>query len=87
MVVREAVENALRHSGASSVAVELTGSATDLRLEVTDNGFGLADDASQKTGHLGMLGMRERAHSIAATVTVNSDEEHGTRIIFSWQPF
>ncbi|MEI8168686.1 MAG: PAS domain-containing sensor histidine kinase [Rhodoferax sp.] len=87
MVAREAVENALRHSGASSVDVELTGSPGELRLEVTDNGYGLVDGAPQKMGHLGMLGMQERAHSISATVTVNSDEEHGTRIIFSWQPF
>lgn len=87
MVVREAVENALRHSGASMVAVHLAGSPTALTLEVIDNGSGLGDDSAPKTGHLGMLGMQERAHAIAATVTVKSDEEHGTRITFSWQPF
>lgn len=87
MVAREAVENALRHSGASAVAVELSGSPTALSLAVVDNGFGLAAGATQKAGHLGMLGMQERAHSIAATVTVDSNEEHGTRITFNWQPF
>lgn len=87
MVAREAVENALRHSGATSVEVMLTGSPTALLMEVIDNGFGLDEGASQKTGHLGMLGMQERANSIAATVTVDSDESHGTCIKFSWQPF
>jgi PAS domain S-box-containing protein len=87
MVAREAVENALRHSGASAIEVELTGSPTALMLAVVDNGFGIEAGAAQKTGHLGMLGMQERAHAISATVTVDSDEEHGTRITFSWQPF
>ena len=87
MVAREAVENALRHSGATSVEVRLTGSPTSLLLEVIDNGFGLENGSTKKTGHLGMLGMQERANSIAATVTVDSDENHGTCITFSWQPF
>ena len=87
MVAREAVENALRHSGATTVTVELSGSPTVLTLSVVDNGVGLVKDASPKTGHLGMLSMQERAHAIAATVTVDSDEAHGTRITFSWQPF
>ena len=87
MVAREAVENALRHSGASTVAVELSGSPTALTLSVVDNGSGLVNDTTQNTGHLGMLGMQERAHAIAATITVDSDEAHGTRITFNWQPF
>lgn len=77
----------MRHSGATSVEVRLTGSPTSLLLEVIDNGFGLEDGSAKKTGHLGMLGMQERANSIAATVTVDSDENHGTCITFSWQPF
>ena len=87
MIAREAVENTLRHSGATSLSVWLTGSPTVLKLEIVDNGSGIEVEATQKTGHLGMLGMQERAHAVAASVDVDSNEVHGTRITFSWQPF
>lgn len=86
MVAREAVENALRHSGASSVSVRLTGSAQSLQLEVADDGAGLAANAAQQAGHLGMRDMRERAHGVGATVTVESGGgTAGTRVTFNWR--
>lgn len=85
MVVREAVENALRHSGASLVAVHLSGSALSLQLVITDNGVGINEGATTKTGHLGILGMRERAQGVGAAVTVASDDGGGTRVWFGWQ--
>lgn len=86
MVAREAVENSLRHSGASSVAVRLMGTAMSLQLEVADKGVGIMPGATQRTGHLGILGMQERAQAIGATVTVDSDQFNGTCVRFSWQP-
>jgi len=65
MIVREAVENSLRHSGASSLMVRLSGGALSLHLEVTDNGVGFTGDARQKKGHLGILGMHERPMPLA----------------------
>ena len=85
MVVREAVENALRHSRASSVAVRLSGTANTLQLEVADNGVGITEGDTKRTGHLGILGMQERAHAIGATVVVESGEPRGARVRFSWQ--
>ena len=86
MIAREALENSLRHSGASAVSVELTGSPTSMQLIISDNGIGITEGSSKKMGHLGMLGMQERAYAVAATFMVDSDESHGTRITFSWQP-
>jgi hypothetical protein len=85
MVVREAVENALRHSGASCVAVHLAGAATSLQLEISDNGVGIATPVPARTGHLGILGMHERAQAIGASVAVNSGDGSGTRVSFNWQ--
>ena len=87
MVAREAVENALRHSGASSVEVHLSGTVMSLMLEVADNGVGIAPGAMVRTGHLGILGMNERAHAIGATVTFESGDTPGTRVCFNWQSF
>lgn len=86
MVAREAIENTLRHSGASSVSVRLYGGALSLHLEVADNGVGVTIGATQKTGHLGILGMQERAHAIGATIMVDSGEAQGTCVSFSWEP-
>ena len=85
MVAREAVENAFRHSGASSVSVRLFGGALSLHLEVADNGAGIPLRGTLQTGHLGILGMQERAQAIGATVTVDSGEAQGTCVSFSWQ--
>ena len=81
----EAVENALRHSGASSVSVHLVGTAMSLQLEVADNGVGITDSPTSRTGHLGILGMQERAHATGATVTISPGALQGTHIDFSWQ--
>jgi PAS domain S-box-containing protein len=84
MVAREAVENALRHSGSPSVEVRLSGQADALEVEVEDDGEGIAQDASKKERHLGILGMYERAQMIGATVLVDSAAGRGTRVIFRW---
>lgn len=86
MTVREAVENSLRHSGASSVSVRLSGRALSLHLEVADNGVGFTGDAAQKKGHLGILGMRERANAIGAKVNIVSTASQGTCVNFDWEP-
>lgn len=86
MIVREAVENALRHSGASAVSVRLSGKALALHLEVADDGRGFAEDNSQAKGHLGILGMHERAHAIGARVSIDSTAGQGTRVRFDWEP-
>lgn len=85
MVAREAVENALRHSGASLVAVRLSGVATSLQLEISDNGVGITTPAPARIGHLGILGMHERAQAIGAAVVVDSGDGAGTRVSFNWQ--
>lgn len=85
MVAREAVENALRHSQASAVAVRLTGSATTLTLEVADNGVGIPAGAAPRTGHLGILSMHERANAVGARVMLDTGTDQGTGVTFRWE--
>ncbi|NDP39731.1 MAG: PAS domain S-box protein [Rhodoferax sp.] len=86
MVAREALENALRHANASTIAVRLEGTAMSLHLQVLDNGVGIEVGATAPIGHLGVFGMHERAQAIGATVTVGAAEGQGARVRFSWQP-
>jgi len=85
MVAREAIENALRHSGSPSVVVRLSGSASNLQLEVADKGVGIEGEGSEgKARHLGILGMRERAQAVGASISVDSGPGRGTCVSFNW---
>jgi len=86
MVAREAVSNAIRHSGATLIRVSLRGGPGSLRLEVTDNGSGLASGAlAARPGHLGMIGMRERSIAIGARFEVESSPSGGTTVSLTWK--
>jgi signal transduction histidine kinase len=86
MVTREAIANAVRHSQASTVRVSLSGGASSLRLEVSDNGEGFEQAAqTARPGHLGMVGMRERSIAIGARFEVISSPGHGTSVVLAWQ--
>lgn len=82
MVAREAVANALKHSGCEHLLISLQPAQGGFVLEVEDDGEGLAEDDQQpRAGHLGMVGMRERALGIGAELKVTAGAEgHGTRI-------
>lgn len=86
MIAREALDNALRHAGASQIEVRLRGSALRLQMEVRDNGNGYAWDGKPRPGHLGITGMRERAKSIGADLTLGPAQPQGWRVALHWEP-
>ena len=56
----------------------MTGAAAT--LEVADDGIGFPMTSAGRLDSYGILGMRERAASIGATLTVDSQPGRGTRI-------
>jgi signal transduction histidine kinase len=78
-VVQEALQNAIRHSSAQNVSVNLRGDAETLLLTVTDDGMGFDVGAEWGTG-LGLLSMTERLESINGAVTILSRRGAGTRV-------
>ena len=77
-VAQEALTNAVRHSGASEIAVDLTFRDKSVRLVVADNGIGMA--VARANQGLGIMGMQERAALIGGTLEVDSKPGHGVRI-------
>ena len=75
-VAQEALNNALRHSGASEICVSLALRQRRVVLEVSDHGKGFAADAP--SGGLGLASMRERAEAVAGTLTIVSAPGEGT---------
>src|SRR5262249_11841523 len=85
LIAREALLNALRHSEASSVEVEIEHLQRKLRVVVRDNGKGIDPQALQsgQNSHWGLTGMRERAASIGAEIRVWSNQGEGTEVEIS----
>ena len=81
-IAREALSNACRHSGASEIEVELDYASHSLNMKIADNGVDMEDvvRTSGKEGHWGLLGMRERAERIKATLSITSQPGLGTII-------
>jgi signal transduction histidine kinase len=80
-VAQEAIGNALRHSGAGRVTVNLAGRQRTVVLEVSDDGVGF-DPASPAAG-LGLTSMRERARSVGGKLTITSGTGAGTKVRLS----
>ncbi|OZC02507.1 PAS domain-containing sensor histidine kinase [Rubricoccus marinus] len=76
--VREAVFNAVKHSGtqSASVCVRDTGTHTDVEIHDAGQGF----DASSTPGGLGHAGMRARMGLVGGSVTISSIPGDGAMI-------
>ncbi|HCT60832.1 MULTISPECIES: sensor histidine kinase [Acidobacterium] len=81
-VMREAISNARQHSGAAHIYVQLRYGFWRLRCIVQDDGQGMERDSllEQKSGHFGMLGMRERSKRIHGRLNIHSVKGYGTTI-------
>ncbi|GAA5074653.1 signal transduction histidine kinase [Thermocatellispora tengchongensis] len=79
-VAQEALHNALRHSGCSTVSVRLErGDGGRLALEVRDDGTGF-DAAVPPARGLGLASMRDRAEAVGGRVEVASRPGEGTTV-------
>ncbi len=77
-LIQEAVNNALKHSDASQIIVQLAASEEKLQVEVSDNGKGF-DQRSNSDG-FGLNTMRQRVEHIGGTFELKSESPGGTCI-------
>jgi two-component system sensor histidine kinase UhpB len=75
-VAQEALTNVARHSGASTVTVSMSMQGNALVLLVADDGHGRLD----RPEGTGILGMRERAHSVGGNLVVRTRIGGGTEV-------
>ena len=75
---QEAIANAVRHAQPTSLDVFLAYEKTEVSLVVQDNGIGFVGPVN--TLGFGLQGMRKRADSISAVLTISSSLENGTRV-------
>jgi signal transduction histidine kinase len=80
-IAQEAMSNAVRHAKPTLISVNLNCESPALVLEVTDNGFGIADtEAAFKEG-FGISNMQARAEQIGARLEVRTSAGRGTSIV------
>lgn len=82
-IFQEAMANALKHSHAETIRIELKYGPDGLALRVKDNGRGFDADRtiSLGIGHYGLTGMRERAERIGGYLTLKSAPGEGTELL------
>ena len=78
MALKEALNNALKHSGASEVHVQLTFDDPTLTLTVADNGRGF-DPVHAPAGN-GMANMRQRLETVGGRCEIERRTEGGSQV-------
>jgi len=80
----EALTNAIKHSGATTVDVELRFEDDTVRLAVSDNGAGFTDTGLDRSGgHYGLRGIRERVDKIGGALTLENNAHGGAVVAVS----
>ncbi|HKO34739.1 MAG TPA: sensor histidine kinase [Candidatus Limnocylindria bacterium] len=79
-IVQEALANVRKHADATLVRVELSETGQGLELRVTDNGRGFVTDQVGPAGY-GLTSMQQRAAIIGGSLTIDSREQDGTRVL------
>jgi PAS domain S-box-containing protein len=78
-MTQEALRNALTHSGASDIRVDLSASSIAVSLSIRDNGCGFAP-AVMREPRLGLSGMFERVKQAGGRLNITSNPGQGTCI-------
>jgi len=85
-IAQEALNNTLKHTRASEVAVRLKAGADGVVLEIADDGQGFDPAAPAATRGLGLTNMRDRAREAGGELSLASAPGRGTRIVVSIRP-
>jgi signal transduction histidine kinase len=79
-IAQEALANVEKHAEATQVTISWQCAGHAALLDIADNGKGFPIGHVGRLDSYGIIGMRERAASIGATLQVDSDPGAGTRV-------
>lgn len=79
-VAQEALSNAVKHSGAKKIAMDLRCTEGEIRLEITDAGIGFDVGEAKQNAGLGLVSMRERVHLLNGIFSIESGPNRGTKV-------
>ncbi len=77
--ISEGLVNVARHAEASEATLEMSCDQMNLLIEIRDNGKGFdPQEVVGRSGHYGLLGLRERARQLGGLLTIESTPNEGT---------
>lgn len=82
-IANEALFNALRHSRARKVTIGILHDPASVVISIADDGAGIDPEVKrlgQREGHYGLVGMRERAARLGATLEILDATPSGTDV-------
>jgi len=83
LAVKEALNNVLKHSGATEVWLRLKLTGSEVCVEVEDNGHGFAPDATRPGGN-GLANMQSRLAECGGHAHLDTAPGRGTRLRFTF---
>lgn len=84
-VLKEAISNAARHSGAREINASLMVTGGRIDGAVLDDGVGMQPNIAENgaPGHWGIVGMRERISRLGGTLIIEKNGQQGTALRFT----
>jgi two-component system NarL family sensor kinase len=88
-VIQEALNNAVKHSQATMIQVDLKSGSSSIDLEIADNGKGFSlkrsyGNITHPSQGLGLQSMQERAEMYGGCFAIFSEEHKGTMVRSAW---
>ncbi len=80
--IQELLTNAIRHSQATQVKVQVDMSENNVRVTVDDNGKGFDVETLDEKSNLGLKVIRDRVEMLGGYMEVDSVSGQGTRVTF-----
>ena len=78
LIVKEAVNNAVKYSNATTITINLSIENDEMLLKIDDNGIGL-NEVKSISGN-GLRNMKKRAEELKGTIAINTTAGNGTNI-------
>ncbi len=80
-LVQECFTNAVKHSSAKNVSLQLSRRNGSVRMKMQDDGVGFdIDAAARKRDSFGLTGMRERVALLGGAIDINTSPGKGTKV-------
>ncbi|MFM9983722.1 MAG: triple tyrosine motif-containing protein [Flavobacteriales bacterium] len=79
LIIKESLNNAMKHSAASKIDVNLVYSKGVLSTTLTDNGKGFVLNENETVGN-GLRNMRKRAEDIGSKLEITTNQQQGTSV-------
>lgn len=79
-IAQEGLHNAVKHSEAAEITINLREDSGGLTMTISDNGKGFSPENHLESTGLGLLSMRERLRLVNGTIQIDSQPGKGARI-------